>query len=404
MSLKGSRRRRPAAIHIAAAGLAVTVPLAAARAEITGKVDVSASAGYASNPFLNDVGDKDSGFVEGAIRPSLAITGARGRTDITTYYRRTEYFRRYNDSNAYGGSVRATRQLSEKIDARALLSFDSSIVGADDPDGDLVDPELPENPDIGLIGARQRRHMLNGSAGLTYRPNARDSWSADFRATKSDYPDNSRLPIEVGQDYVSYGGTLGYSHAISETSSLGASVTYTEVDYEAAGRDSRIISPQLTYSRRFGGGWTLAAGAGVSFTQRKLLTGNDNSTAFTGNIEVCREGSRGNLCIGGSRSTTATGFGGVRNETEGHLTHSYKLSERSSLSSRISYSRNGNAALPTSGSRDYLTVSTLYSRSLNERLRVTAYVGYRDIYRSTVSPPADISGRLGLAYTLGDRR
>ncbi|MGH6782110.1 MAG: hypothetical protein ACREB5_08400, partial [Sphingomonadaceae bacterium] len=392
--------------YLIVAGLAAAVPASGASAqEITASVDLSAGAGYTTNPFLEEPAngeDTDSGFIEGSIRPNLAVTDDRGRTDFSAHYRRTEYFRRYSGSNAYGVSARGQRKLNERIDVRALLAFDSSIVGAADPDGDLIDPGVPQAPDNDLIGQRQRRNALNASVGATWRPNARDSWSADLDANKTNYPGRGR---GIGtNDYTSYGGRIGYSRALSETSSIGATLGYTEVDYDGIGRDSRIITPQITYATRFAGGWSVDASLGVSLTRRELLTGNDNSTALAGQLKLCKEGVRSNMCIGGSRSSEASGFGGVRTDTDVYASYSYRLTERSTLSARASYSTNDDGSLPTSSGRDYFSGTVDYSHQLTERLRLTAGAAYRDAYGRGLSPDADISGRIGLAYTLGDRR
>ncbi|SNS83722.1 hypothetical protein SAMN06295912_11874 [Sphingomonas laterariae] len=392
-----------AAFRLLAAGCAVAAAAGTAHAQdISASVDLSAAGGYASNPFLEDpaTASTGSGFVEGSIRPNVAVTDARGRTDFAAYYRRTEYFRRYSAANSYGISARGQRQLNERIEVRALLAYDSSIVGAADPDGDLIDPGIPESPDVGLIGSRQRRNSFNSSVGATWRPNARDSWNVDFDATKTDYP-NGGLATD---DYVSYGGRIGYSRALSETSSIGGTFGYTEVDYDGIGRDSSILTPQVTYTKRFAGGWSLDAALGVSLTRRELLTGKDNSTALTGQLKLCKDNERTTMCFGGSRASEASGFGGVRVDTSVYGSYSYRLTERSTLAGRVSYSKNDAGGLPISGDRDYFSTTVDYSHQLGEKLRLTAGAAYRDAYGRGLSPDADISGRIGLAYTLGDRR
>ncbi|WP_380879036.1 hypothetical protein [Sphingomonas sp. DBB INV C78] len=386
-------------------GLAIAAPAGMAQAQdISGSIDLSASAGYATNPFLegdspDDDSKTDTGFVEGSIRPNLAIIDDKGRSNFGAYYRRTEYFRRYSASDAYGVSASSDRRLSEKIDVRALLAFDSSIIGTAEADGELGG-EIPQNPDIGLIGQRQRRNALDASVGMTIRPNARDAWMVDLDANKTVYPNDD---IQT-TDYVTYGARFGYSHALSENSSIGATLGYTKIDYDGFGRDAQIISPQITYSTRFRGGWSLDASLGISFTETKLLIGNSNTNAFSGTLALCKETSRTGLCIGGSQQTNASGFGDIRKETNIYGSYSYKLTERDTLSSRISYSRNSSQDRIISVKQEYLTGTIDYARQLDEKLRLTASVSYRDAYSRSLSPDADISGRVGVAYLLGDRR
>ncbi|ARS27323.1 autotransporter domain-containing protein [Sphingomonas sp. KC8] len=387
---------------LAVVSLAATTATGVAHAETVtaARVDLSTSAGYSTNPFLSEDSNTDSAFIEGAIRPNISFIDDRGRTELGGYYSRSEYLRRsISASEAYGASARTNRKLSEKVDVRALLSYDSSIVGSADAEGNF-DPSLPQYPDIGLIGQRQRREMFSATAGATIRPNARDVWTIDFDGSKVRYPGDALADA----NYKSYGARLGYSRAISETSTIGVTLGYTQIDYDAPNQDSRIISPQLTYSTRFAGGWSISAAVGVSLTRRDLIVGKDNSTALSGNLQACRETERSNLCFGGSRATSATGFGGARTQTDLFANYNYRLSERSTISARANYSINGDDGLVLPGNRKYLSVGTDYSHQFSERLRLTAAVAYRDAYAPFLSPDADIRGSIGLAYTLGSRR
>lgn len=395
-------RRCAIPVRFALAGLTLALPAAPGMAqEITASVDLSANAGYSSNPFLttNGVG---SGFVEGAIRPNVAITDDRGQTNFGAYYSRREYFKRYNGNDSYGLSGKGERRLSERVNVRALLAYDSSIIGAADPDGDqVIGPGIPDNPDIGLIGSRQRRRTITGSVGMTMQPTARDTWSVDLNAMRTRYGND--LPFS--QNYITYGGQLGYSRALSERTSIGAAVGYSEIDYDGSQFDARIINPQLTFNTIFAGGWSLNAGLGASISTLKLPTGNRTKTALAGNLQLCRERERGRFCFGGSRTNDATGFGGVRTITDLFANYSYRLSERGTLRADARYSLNDrDRSALVSGKQEYLSLSGGYSHKLNERLNVTADVGYRDVYSDSRSAEADIWGRAGVTYRLGSRR
>lgn len=395
-------RWRVSPVRVALAGVAIALPISQGSAqEVTAGADLSLQTGYSSNPFLQNEAT-GSAFVEGAIRPNVAITDDRGQTNIGGYYSRREYFKRYDNADSYGVSARGERKLNERINVRALLAFDSSIVGAADPDGDqIIDPGVPTNPDIGLIGTRQRRRTITSSVGMTMQPGTRDTWSIDLNAMRSRYPDDALF----AQNYVSYGGQLGYSRALSETSSIGATLGYNEIDYDGAGFDARIINPQLTYTTAFAGGWTLNAGLGASISTIKLLTGDRTRTSLAGNLQLCRERERGNLCIGGSRANDATGFGGVRTVTDLFVRYSYRLTERGTIRADANYTLNDrNQQALISGKRQYVSLSGGYSHKLSERLNLTADAGYRDSYDNIIAPDADIWGRLGVSYRLGARR
>lgn len=389
--------------HLALAGAILAAPsVAQAQSAIAARVDVGANAGYATNPFLARSGETGSGFVEGYVQPNLAWIDELGRIDLSGTYRRTQYFRRYSDSNSYGLGLNATRRLSEKLQARGRVNFDSGIVGADDifGGGGIVDPDIPESPDIDLIGQRQRRNQLTATTGVTYTPNAREAWTADVDASKVVYPDEQLIT----QDYRTIGGRLGYTRQLSEQHTVGVTLAYTDVNYERAFSDSEILTPQVTYRGRYSGGITVNAALGVSFSTRDTALGSSKSTDLSGSLEVCRENERSTACLRGSRSTSATGFGGVRTATNIGASYSYRLSERGTISADASYSRNSGGDFNTIDGSEYVQGSVTYRHRLSDRLNATASAGYRDIYQNVGSTRADINGRIGVSYTLGDRR
>lgn len=429
-------RRTRAIITIATiAGVAST---AVAAPVITPALDLNAAIGYATNPFLIDGSNTDSGYGEITIAPRLDISEALGTGRIGVYYRRQQYFRRYSENEDYGANASANMRLSQVLSIRGALSYDSSIIGGADtlsipgtgivPGGGLpgggtgVDPGTPigggiggggiiSNPiggDVGLLGLRQRRNSLTGTVGATMTPSARDTWTLDLNAARIRYP-NDRF----GLDYKSYGGVAGYSRAIDETLSLGAQVAVTQVDYasDAFAPDTLILQPELTITKRFAGDWTLTGAAGVSITENDLPSGKESSTALSGSLRACHTGPRADFCAAIARAAAATGFGGVQQTTSGSLSYAYRLDEQTTVRADGSYSRVANAVVfseddtvLTGDGQDFVSVGLNVDRRISPRLSLTGGVSYRDSFTDGFNPAADFGARVGVQYALGGRR
>ena len=104
------------------------------------------------------------------------------------------------------------------------------------------------------------------------------------------------------------------------------------------------------------------------------------------------------------RSSSATGYGGVRVTTDIYANYTRQISEKGTVRANALYSINDrNSQALIAGKQQYLALSAGYSHRLSERLSLNADAGYRDSY-GLIAPDADIWGRIGVTYRLGDRR
>ncbi|NJC33712.1 hypothetical protein GGR88_001186 [Sphingomonas jejuensis] len=440
-----------AAVAVASVA-ALTVPTALATAQVVrSSVDLSAGAGYATNPFLISGDDTDSALVEVSVRPELRIEEESSATTIAAYARHQQYFERFDGNTDFGASADHRTQLSPRTAIRAGLVFDSSILGGSDfvtptftppvapgttvpgtggavvpgsgvtpgtgvgvvpgtgtgvtpgtaPGTPIVDPVLG---DIGLIGSRSRRTTFGGSLGADFTLGPRDTLNVGVSAQRSTYGNQI-----FGADFSQYVANAGYSRQINEGLSVGAQGIISIVDYDEA-PDVTVYQPQLTFTQRLSSAWTLTGSVGVAFVDNKGGFGlpSDQSTSITGSLSACRQQVRSTLCLSGLRNTSPSGLGDVRTVTSLNASYNYQLGERDGLTLNAGYSRADGGSLAAAnqlvGDQDFLSASASWSRQVAERLRVNATVGYRDIFADDFDRDADISGLIGIGYLLGDRR
>ena len=229
---------------------------------------------------------------------------------------------------------------------------------------------------------------------------ARSTWSAEVNFSRASYPGGSIIT----EDYSSYGVTLGYRRALSETTSVGAGVGASRVDY-ARSSGSSVYSPRISISQRLRGGLSWNANAGVAFVSQATGT----STSAFADASLCRTALKSSLCLSASYAPSITGVGSVRNQFGVSANYSYRLAERTSLSASVGYTQlPAQSGLVLSAPRvrsaqSFLTSDVVLNRRFSRA--VSGYLGasYRKLDDSTVNVKADYGVRIGIAFTLRRR-
>jgi hypothetical protein len=366
--------------------------------------DVTLGAGAASNPLLQAGDSSGSAFLELAINPRYLLADELGTTSFDVYYRRTEYLNEYGDTEAYGGSIRSQRRLSQQLLIRALLSYDSSILGERgsaliipiDPvnPGTPLPPEI--DPDLGLFGLGQRSSRLRAGLGAEYQRSEIDVITGDVEIEQTSFGDEQIL-----SDYRSYSGTLGYARSLSERTRVGARVSAQVIDYDLSGSTSSVVQPQLTLDTQLNPVWSLKAAAGLLFVQTEQDGRSSDSIGFSANVTGCRRAERSSLCLLFQRDAAPSGLGEVLTRTSGSVDYSYRLGERSNIRAHADISRIEGSAFADRESLTYGNASAAYDRELTKRLSGGVSVAYRDIYGSERNVSADVSGQVFVRARLG---
>ena len=204
-------------------------------------------------------------------------------------------------------------------------------------------------------------------------------------------------------------GSLGYSRILNSRTSVGINVGLSRSDYRrTALGDATTISPQLTFSTKFGAALSLTASLGVSHSNITGPVGKYSQNSASGSLSLCNAGSASKFCFFASRSVQPTSFGGtVRPQTSVGANYSLRLDAKSSIDATANYSRSGQVNqtnIPTNGSFDYGQASLNYSRRLSQRLHGNLTASFADSYRDPTPRKANMTVGFGLSYAFGDMR
>ena len=376
-------------------------------------VDVSASAGVSTNPFLRAGSTPTTGTGTIDVRPSYTLQRPLTTVRLEADAQFTKYTGDYDHNENYTLQGSASHKLSERTSITGAVSYLNSLVGSfvDSrvPVGvPVIDTGLPvyvNDPALGGIG--QRRQSYQASAGLSSLLSSRDQVNVQLSASVN------RFGGLLFSDYNYYSPTVGYSRALGPGFNVGASFTLGRTDYRGTGiGDATVYQPSLTVSRSLNERWTLDAAAGAAIATVREPTGIDrSSTAFNGTLNVCRRDSRWNACLSASRQTLPSAFQGVRTQTSASAFAGYRATAKDDVSLVASYSHAGNPVQqlviggPRVGSDDYVTLTGNLSHRFRPRLSGFVSGGYNksfgnDLFRRN----ANFTAQLGVNYRFGARQ
>jgi hypothetical protein len=342
--------------------------------------------------------------VELAFNPRYQLEDELGSTTIDGSYRRTEYLTGYDSSEAYSGTIQSQRKLSEQLGIRAVLAFDSSILGERGSDllfplrpvepGAPLPPEL--NPDLALFGLGQRRSTLRAGLGADYQRTEVDVINADVQVERASFGSQQSF-----SDYKAYSGALGYARALSQRTQIGARLSGQFIDYDLRGSTSSVLQPQLTVDTQLSSTWSLKAAAGLLFVNTERTGESSDSIGLSTSLSGCRRADRSSLCLRFQRDASPSGLGEVLTRTGGGIDYSYRLGERTYVRAQADISHVKGSSFADRGSLTYGNASASYDRELSKRLSGGVSVAYRDVYGLERGVSADVSAQIFVRARLG---
>lgn len=396
----------------AASGLVVAWAVFApgsAQAETRAWIGTSAKAEIATNPYLLSGPKTSASSAILSVSPGLKFVDSVKTISLRADFVHTEFSRRYRSSDNYNASASLSQKISPRLGLNASFGYDSSVVGANDlltfgtnPLPGVIPPPLPG--DIALNGLRQRREAVNGGFSLDYAASTRDNLQVQGGFAIVRFPAGSGAA-----EYDSSNGSIGYNRVLNSRTSVGLNVGVSRADYLGATLgDATTISPQATFSTKFGANWSLSASLGVSHSRISGLVGKSGQNSASGNLSLCNAASRGKFCLFGSRSVQPTSFGNtVRPQTSVGLSYNMRLDPLSTIDASASLSRSGQISqnnIITGSSVDYGRASMTYSRRISQKLQGYVTASYADSYRDPTPRKANSSVSLGISYSFGDTR
>ena len=394
----GRRTRR---YLILAGALAALPGVANAQDGIRLTGDASANIGYSNNPFTDTGGDTSSGVADIQVSPRATLVTEHSTFVLSGSAQYQKYFRRYDDTQNYLGAFDYNGTPSEHVSTHLGVSYDNSIIGSTFGQNGAFDPTQPNVPpvigsDLALFGTRDRRNTFNADGDATFVLSERDT------LTPSAYYVRTRYRRFGQGNYDGYGGTLAYSRQVNERLRLGVQGTVAKYDYEGVLGDSTVYTGRGTFGYTFSPQWKVDGALGVSVVNEDV---RGSRATLSGNVNLCRLSELSNLCLALSRSVVPSGIAGTQTETSIGLNYSNRISERGTLFANASYSKNGNNnPLLLFGSNKYIAATVGYERTINQRLRITTNVRYRDVFGIGGDRAADYGGQVGVGYKFGDVR
>jgi hypothetical protein len=373
--------------------LSLAMPAFAAPLEFGGTVE--GRAGYATNPFLRV--DEDAGSASLGARATGVVT-AREATSVTSFtgsYERDEYLRRYSASDALRLELARQQTFSARLMGNASVFYNNSRNAFSNPISDIGigGPVIIDPIDTTTIGARRETYGANG--GLNYQLDARNRFGLSAFAQHSGYSSSNLSSFDQ------YGITGSYSRVFSERTTAGLSLTSSRTNSGNFG-DTSTYQPNFTLTQRLNAAWVFDGSVGLIFQKTSVGGVSDSSKSVGFNGNLCGTYPRWSLCLSGNRSTSASGFGGLRTQTSVGINGNYKLDTRSSVGLRASTgTSDAKAVLIATPKQRYSSVDVDYDRDLSERIAVRLSAGYRSRKFSGVPEAHGFNALASLIVKLG---
>ena len=382
------------------AGVAwLAVPQATqAQTQKTAFLDLQASAGYSSNPFLFEDGD-GGGFGRVSANGFYGITGERSSTSLSAFVENSTYTNGQGSQQLANVAINQSYQASPTVALTAGASFSvdfgSQLSSRFLNTSTAIPTTLPEIIiDPALFNRNRRSYRVGGNVGATFKISERDVISLSAADQQVFYDkDASDLNVNVAS------AEAAWTRQLDERTSFGARVTGQEANYGTPGESASVYSLQGTVNRQVAEGWSASVAAGVSYAIRRSLTGNSRSVGPALDASICHSRPDEQICGQVSRSVqTAIGQDALT-QTSFALNYFRKLNANDTVQAR--------AGLTRFGSRggfarvNYLSAGANYSHRFSDRLSGGADLSTRDLYQRGRNVPADVTGSVFLRYRIG---
>lgn len=380
---------------------------AANRARVT-YLDLTASLGYASNPFLEFDNSNGSFFGRASARGVHSWGNERGRTTLTGFVEGTTYFDDYGLKSIFSVNADTNQKVSEKVTVFGSLGFSGDLSGQlgnrflYTPGQVIVpDPTLPPTPvpvqDPTLFSFAGRQYQVYGQAGASFRTSERGSLTVSGGAQHIFYSD------PFLDDYTTVFGNAAYNHQVSERTTIGFSLGAHHTEYDGSDDNSTIINPAITAHLLLSEDWDASASVGVSFSNFDRITGDSNSTDLSLDGSICHTTESERLCGRVARYTESQSRNSIVTTSSIGVNWFKRLDEDQTIQLAASYIHySSDFEVLENLDSNYFDLAGSYSRRIGNRLSAGADLTARKLAQDGPDPEMDISGSLFIRYRLGD--
>lgn len=370
-------------------------------------LDLTASLGYSTNPFLDLGNNSDSAFGRLSARGVHTWAGDRGYTSITGFVEGSTYLSDYGLESIFSVDGNTQRELSEKVSVFASLGFSGDLSGQlsnrflyTPPLPQVPDPTLPPPPtvtDPNVFTFTGRQYNLYGQAGASIQTSERGSVSISAGAQRLMYTSS------LLNDYTTFFGRAYYNHTLSERTTVGFGVNGDYTNYDNVGDHSTVLNPMVTISTRLSEYWDVSGSVGVSFSNSERLGSSDSSTNLSLNGSICHSSLTERLCGRVDRYSQSASRAVLSTSTSAGVDWYKKIDDRQTVQVGVSVVHySSDAQIVQDFSSNYFNFAASYSRLVGTRFSVGADVAARLLRQDGPDPDTDFSGSLFLRYRLGD--
>lgn len=363
----------------------------------------TASVGLDSNPFLSASESPEAVSLRLQLNPSITRSDGRSSVRASGRLEHIEYLGEYGSLQNFGADLSGRYRLTERLEANAAALFRSDILATDLTNplstGTGIDPGIPVIPggnDVTILGQRQRRTQYGADTGLAFTPSERDqiSWSLAWRS--------DRFGSGGLSDSDFFSQQVRYSRQVSGDLTLGAIVDASIINFTNTNfGDAQTVTPQALVVFSLSERLKATGSLGFALTRIETPAGDETTRAVAGNLSLCYEGERSNLCLNGSRQVLPSAIGGARVQTVAGLSYSLRLSERESVQLGGNYST-ASQPLATIGSEfESINAFARYERRLSERSRLFVSGGYLDTSGNNALNATNLQAVMGITINLG---
>lgn len=371
-------------------------------------LDLTASAGYGTNPFLSFGDSTGSAFGRVGARGVHTWVTERTSASVSGFAEGSTYFNDYGLKSIFSLTGNVQHQASEKVSIFGSAGVSGDLSGQLSnrflyvPPGPTVpDPTIPlpptsvQDPDLFSFAGRQYR--LYGQAGAAFRTSARSSISISGGASRVFFTN------DLLNDYTTVFANGAYNHTLSARTTIGVNVRGEHTEYSKSPDNSTIINPSFTINTRLSEYWDVSGAVGVVLSSFDRAGDTSKSTGLSLDGSLCHNSETERLCARIARNAQSLSRGELVNTTSASLEWFKKLDEKQTLQASAGVTRYATKSSVVDNFRsNYFRASVSYSRIINGRLSGGADLSARMLRREGPDPDTDLNGSLFLRYRLGD--
>ena len=372
-------------------------------------IDLTASLGYSSNPFLQLGDSQSSTYGRLSARGVHAWGSERSQSSVSAFVEGTGYLNDYGFESIFSINGDTQHQVSEKVSLFGSAGVNGDLAGQLSnrflyvpplpvvPDPNLPPPPVTVNdPDVFSFAGRQYR--IYGQAGASFTVSQRGNLTLSGGAQRTIYKN------DLLNDFTDIFANGSYNHILSERTTVGLRVGASRTEYQNSSANSTIINPALTVRTLLSEEWDASAAVGISFSNVEgPLGGSDNTTNLSLDASICRSLETDRFCGHASRYAQSSSRAAIVTTTSVGIDWYKQLDADSTLQLSTSVVQYDSKLATLADFRSHhFRLAASYSRSIGQRLSAGADLGVRALRQDGPDADTDIGGSLFLRYRLGD--